>query len=140
MEKKSRGRPRLFTNEQFEQYVYDYFEYIYNSQSEEIADIPTFYGFFRFVKEKKPCSYRTIRTYFDEFLPDIKKDFENIRSDLLVRGTSLGKYQPTIVIFALKNWCSWSDRPNEATVIIDDTTRNEVVTLVDNIRKQNNKG
>jgi hypothetical protein len=52
----------------------------------------------------------------------------------------LGKYQPTMSIFALKNWCSWSDRPNETTVIIDDTTRNEVVTLVDNIRKQNNKG
>lgn len=139
MEKKSRGKPRKFTKEQFEQLVFDYFEYIYNSQSEKTADIPTFYGFYKYVNDITPCSYRTIRYTFDDYLPDIKKDFEEIRANLLVRGTSLGKYQPTIVIFALKNWCSWSDRPNETTVIIDDTTRNEVVTLVDNIRKQNNK-
>jgi hypothetical protein len=140
MEKRGRGQPRKFSRELFEQYVFEYFEYIYNSQTKGKADVPTFYGFYMFVNEKVPCDYRTIRRCFDEYCPDIKKEFEEIRANLLVRGTSLGKYQPTIVIFALKNWCSWSDRPNETTVIIDDTTRNEVVTLVDNIRKQNNKG
>lgn len=140
MEKRGRGQPKKLNRELFEQYVFEYFEYIYNSQTNGNADVPTFYGFYMFVKEKTPCSYHTIRRCFDEYWADTKKEFENIRANLLVRGTSLGKYQPTIVIFALKNWCSWSDRPNEATVIIDDTTRNEVVTLVDNIRKQNNKG
>ena len=83
---------------------------------------------------------KTIYNSLNDYFPNIKKEFESIRADVISEGTMLGKYQPTMSIFALKNWCSWSDRPNETTVIIDDTTRNEVVTLVDNIRKQNNKG
>ena len=91
-------------------------------------------------KHYEKTDRKTIYNSLNKIFPDIKDSFDKIRADIIAEGTMLGKYQPTMSIFALKNWCSWSDRPNEATVIIDDTTRNEVVTLVDNIRKQNNKG
>ena len=42
----------------------------------------------------------------------MKKEFEAIRADTISEGTMLGKYQPTMSIFALKNWCSWTDRPS----------------------------
>lgn len=91
-------------------------------------------------KHYEKTDRKTIYNSLNKIFPDIKDSFDKIRADIIAEGTMLGKYQPTMSIFALKNWCSWSDRPNETTVIIDDTTRNEVVTLVDNIRKQNNKG
>lgn len=91
-------------------------------------------------KHYEKTDRKTIYNTLNKIFPTIKKDFEQIRADVISEGTMLGKYQPTMSIFALKNWCSWTDRPNETTVIIDDTTRNGVVTLVDNIRKQNNKG
>lgn len=131
-----RGQPRKITNEKLELYLYEYFEYIYNSQSEDTADVPTFYGFYRFVNAKTPCAYRTIQRCFDEYCPDYKKDFELIRSDLLVRGTSLGKYQPTIVIFALKNWCSWSDRTETVQLTADDVKQDALSKSLEDMAEE----
>ena len=136
MEKRSRGQPKKFTREQFEQFVIDYFEYIYNSQSENKADVPTFYGFYRYVNDIIPCSYRTIRYTFDEYLPELKKEFEEMRSNLLVRGTSLGKYQPTIVIFALKNWCHWKDNPVDVSFSTDDSKQDELSKSLESMAKE----
>ena len=83
---------------------------IYDKQDNGEKDTPTFFGFYRFVKEKKECSYHTIRRCFDEYWADIKKDFEEIRADLLSRGASIGVYNTTMIIFALKNWCHWKDK------------------------------
>lgn len=107
--KKSRGQPKVFEEQEFKDFVFQYLNEICQSQSGDSPDIPTFYGFYNFVKEKKECSYHTVRRCFDEYWADIKKDFQDVRSDLLVRGGMLGKYQPTMTIFGLKNWCGWGD-------------------------------
>lgn len=105
------GQPKKFKKKEFEEFVFEYFNEIYNAQTDDNADIPTFYGFFQYVSKLRPCSFHTVRRCFDEYWADIKKDFEEIRADLLVRGGSIGKYNATMVIFALKNWCKWRDNP-----------------------------
>lgn len=107
-----RGKPRILKEKEFSEYVYKYFEEIYYCQNEEDtrADLPSRYGFFIFVNRFKKVSFNTIRRCFDEYWADVKKEFEEIRADLLARGAALGKYNPTIVIFALKNWCKWTDK------------------------------
>ena len=88
---------------------------IYDKQDNGEKDTPTFFGFYRFVREKKECSYHTIRRCFDEYWADIKKEFEDIRADLLSRGASIGVYNVTMIIFALKNWCNWKDKAEVET-------------------------
>ena len=110
-----RGHPKAFTEKEFKDYVFEYMNLIYDKQDNGEKDTPTFFGFYRFVREKKDCSYHTIRRCFDEYWADIKKEFEDIRADLLSRGASIGIYNPTMTIFALKNWCKWADKPSEET-------------------------
>lgn len=107
----NRGQPKKFSKEEFEDYVFEYMHSIYDKQDVCNKDTPTLFGFYRFVREQKECSYRTIRRCFDEYWTDIKKDFGEIRGDLLSRGASMGVYNVTMVIFALKNWCNWQDKP-----------------------------
>ena len=38
-----------------------------------------------------------------------------MQSDLITQGAMLNKYQPTMSIFVLKNWCKWADKPSEET-------------------------
>lgn len=61
---------------------------------------------------------RTIYNSLNDYFPNIKGDFESIRADVIAEGTMLGKYQPTMSIFALKNWCSWKDKQE----VIQETT------------------
>lgn len=76
---------------------------------------------------------KTIYNSLNKIFPDIKKDFEAIRADVIAEGSMLGKYQPTMSIFALKNWCKWTDKQEVTTANIDDQTRNEVNSLVESI-------
>ena len=93
------GQPKRFKKKEFENYVLDYFADIYEQQTEDgTTDIPTFYGFYRYVSQRRDCSYHTVRRCFDEYWADIKKDFEAIRADLLVRGGAMGRYHCTMVI------------------------------------------
>ena len=111
-----RGQPKIFTEQEFKDYVFEYMNSIYDKQDKGEKDTPTFFGFYRFVRERKECSYHTIRRCFDEYWADIKKEFEDIRADLLSRGASIGVYNTTMIIFALKNWCHWKDKTEvEAT-------------------------
>lgn len=108
-----RGQPKTFTEQEFKDFVFEYMDFIYDKQENSLKDTPTFYGFYRFVREQKECSYHTIRRCFDEYWADIKKEFEDIRADLLSRGASIGIYNPTMTIFALKNWCHWKDKADD---------------------------
>ena len=109
----SRGQPKKFKKDEFKTYVFDYLDLIYEKQNNEEKDTPTIFGFYKYVSQYKECSYHTIRRCFDEYWADIKKEFEDIRGDLLSRGASLGIYNTTMSIFALKNWCNWKDKADE---------------------------
>lgn len=113
----SRGRPKAFEKEEFKELVLEYMNHIYDMQNKGGQDTPTFFGFYRYVSEKTECSYHTVRRCFDEYWADIKKDFEEIRGDLISRGASMGVYNVTMSIFALKNWCHWKDKaePEQTT-------------------------
>lgn len=53
---------------------------------------------------------KTIYTSLNKYFPSIKKQFEQIQGDVIAEGSMLGHYQPTMSIFALKNWCKWADK------------------------------
>ena len=53
---------------------------------------------------------KTIYSSLNKYFPDIKKEFENLQSDTIMTGAMLGKYNPTMSIFGLKNWCNWKDK------------------------------
>ena len=38
-----------------------------------------------------------------------------MQSDTITTGGMLGKYNPTMTIFALKNWCNWKDKAEVET-------------------------
>jgi hypothetical protein len=100
-----RGK-RLFKKGEFEGKIFDYVEYMHNNSDE----IPTFYGFYRFVNQSKECSYRTIRRCFDVYWPLLKKTFRDVQADLVVNGACTGKYEASMSIFFLKRWCGWTDK------------------------------
>lgn len=60
-----------------------------------------------------PCDRKTIYNALNKYFPNIKGEFEQIQSDVIAEGGMLGRYQPTMTIFALKNWCRWQDKPTE---------------------------
>lgn len=109
----NRGQPKKFKRDEFNTYVFEYLNLIYEKQNNGEKDTPTIYGFYKYVSQFKECSYHTVRRCFDEYWADIKKEFEEVRGDLLSRGASIGIYNVTMIIFALKNWCNWKDKSDD---------------------------
>ena len=73
--------------------------------------IPSQTEFCKWLKEKHGGADRkTIYNALNKYFPDIKKEFEQLKSDVIVQGAMLGRYQNTMSIFALKNWCNWKDK------------------------------
>lgn len=76
---------------------------------------------------------KTIYNSLNKIFPAIKKEFEQIQSDVIAEGSMLGHYQPAMSIFALKNWCRWKDREEN---IIDGTSANGKLTdLIDGLKE-----
>ena len=48
----------------------------------------------------------------------------------------LGKYQPTMSIFALKNWCSWSDRVENVALTAEDIKQDELSKSLEEMAKE----
>ena len=72
--------------------------------------VPTQTAFCKWLRENyKDTDRRTIYNSLHRYFPEIKKDFERIQGDTVAQGAMLGKYQSTMSIFALKNWCNWGD-------------------------------
>lgn len=79
---------------------------------------------------------KTIYTSLNKYFPTIKKDFEQTQSDVIAEGSMLGHYQPTMSIFALKNWCKWTDKQEVDVSTIDDNTREEVERLISSAKEK----
>lgn len=103
------------------------------------TEAPTQTAFCRWLSTRfNSIDRRTIYNNLNKYFPDIKKDFESIRADTIAEGTMLGHYQPTMSIFALKNWCRWTDKQEVTTATITDDTRNELSAMINEMRSEDN--
>lgn len=78
-------------------------------------------------KNYKPVDRRTIYNALNKYFPTIKKEFEQLQSDVIAQGGMIGKYQNTMSIFVLKNWCNWKDKAEAEVIhnngILDDLSK-----------------
>lgn len=118
-----RTKPKAFSsgNQLFELYTEFCEEIVENGYKET----PTQTAFCRWLGQNyREVDRKTIYNSVNKYFPDIKKRLENMRSDIMMEGGLKGKYNPTMCIFGLKNWCGWKDKLEaEATVnngILDD--------------------
>lgn len=103
----------------------------------EFNRVPNQTNFCRWLTEHySSVDRKTIYNSLNKYFPSIKSEFEQIQSDVIAEGGMLGKYQPTMSIFALKNWCKWADKQEITTSTIDDSIRAEVNELVEEYKKQ----
>lgn len=122
MEKRTRGQPKRFSSGK--QLISLYAQFCDCIIANGYDVIPSQTEFCRWLKEHYTSADRhTIYTALNKYFPDIKKEFEQLQSDVIAAGGMLGKYQSTMSIFALKNWCKWSDRTDaESDASIEDLT------------------
>ena len=110
----NRGQPKRF--ESAEQMIALWSDFCNEIVQNEFNTVPTQTAFCRWLKEKYADTDRkTIYNSLNKYFPSIKKDFEQLQSDVIMQGGMMGKYNPTMSIFGLKNWCGWSDSGRVAT-------------------------
>lgn len=133
----SRGQPKKISNE--EQMIALWKEFCDDIIEEGFATIPSQTAFCRWLKKNySSIDRKTIYNTLNKYFPDIKKEFEQIQSDVITEGGMLGKYQPTMSIFALKNWCKWTDKQETTTISsINSEVRAEVNSLVEEFNELN---
>lgn len=73
---------------------------------------------------------KTIYNALNKYFPAIKKEFEQLQGDLITEGAMLNKWNSTMSIFALKNWCKWTDKPQTDT---DTEMLNKLDAVLDKI-------
>lgn len=105
--KRGRGRPRKFEEGELPE--------LYEEFCDEIIDngyelAPTRTEFSRWLRRKRNSGTRkTIYNYLYKYYPEEKKEIVGITGDVIASGAMKNKYNVTMAIFALKNWCNWSD-------------------------------
>lgn len=107
------GRPKKF--KEGKHLVELFAEFCDSIKTDMFLEVPTQTNFCRWLSQRfSPCDRKTIYNSLNEYFPTIKKQFEQLQSDTIAEGAMLGHYQPTMSIFALKNWCRWQDKPEPA--------------------------
>ncbi len=90
----------------------------YVTDSADYSVIPSQTEFCKWLSENYGAvDRRTIYNSLNKYFPTIKKEFEQLQSDVIVQGGMVGKYQNTMSIFALKNWCGWKDKSETETAL-----------------------
>jgi hypothetical protein len=104
-----RGHPRSF--ESGEQLVQLWTDFCREIVKNDYNIAPTYTEFSAWLSDgASEADRKTIYTSLNKYFPEIKNSVETIRADVVAQGTMLGKYQPSMSIFALKNWCGWADK------------------------------
>ena len=113
------GQPKRFKSA--EQLISLWSDFCNDIVKENFYTVPTQTAFCRWLSENyKDTDRKTIYNALNQYFPDIKKNFEQLQSDIIMQGGMLGKYNPTMSIFGLKNWCGWGDSNNTAYSRTDD--------------------
>lgn len=109
-EKNKGGKPRKFKDDK--QLIELYQQFCnYVKYDMEYAIAPTQTEFCRWLEINfTGADRKTIYNYLNTYFPTIKSEYEKILSDTCTQGAMIGKYQPAMTIFALKNWCKWTDK------------------------------
>lgn len=126
----TRGRPKRFNNgKQLIELFDDFCRDIVESDYERV---PSQTEFCKWLEKKHTATNRrTIYNALNKYFPTIKKDFERLQSDIIAQGGMLGKYQNTMAIFVLKNWCRWADKPTDLTDNNNDKIAASIERLTD---------
>ena len=103
------GQPKKFRNGK--QLIELWTEFCDDIRNNYYIEVPTQTNFCRWLSQRfDACSRRTIYNALNKYFPTVKREFEQVQSDTFAEGAMLGRYQPTMSIFALKNWCDWTDK------------------------------
>ena len=103
-----RGQPKRF--ESAEQMIALWSDFCNEIVQNEFNTVPTQTAFCRWLSQHyEDTDRKTIYNSLNKYFPSIKKEFEQLQSDVIMQGGMMGKYNPTMSIFGLKNWCGWSD-------------------------------
>lgn len=115
----ARGQPKKFKNEKELINLWaEFCEYIIDN---EFITVPTQTAFCKWLAENyDKVDRKTIYSSLNKYFPTIKKEFEQLQSDVIMQGGMTGKYNPTMSIFGLKNWCGWSDTGNDVSARYND--------------------
>ena len=103
-----RGQPKRFESE--EQMIALWSDFCNEIVQNDFNSVPTQSAFCRWLSQNyEDTDRKTIYNSLNKYFPSIKKEFEQLQSDVIMQGGMMGKYNPTMSIFGLKNWCGWSD-------------------------------
>lgn len=107
---KTAGQPKKFqSGEELIELFRQFCRYVIDEREYSITPSQT--NFCEWLEaNRSPVTVRTIYNALNKYFPDVKKDYEQLQSDLLAEGAMTGKYNPTMTIFTLKNWCNWRDK------------------------------
>ena len=84
-----------------EEFIDDFNAYMMNIINDGYEKLPTKLDF----AMTKGISPSTVHREYDKLTENQKKDWKQTLSDVVTAGVNAGKYNTTMSIFALKNWC-----------------------------------
>lgn len=115
--KRGRGRPKKTSPAEILECFDDFCVYIVNTG---FVRLPTKTNFISYVREtgRLDIDRATFYRYLSDFCDTLKRDIDELVSDTLAEGAALGKYNSTMTIFCLKNWCGWSDGRQEISATV----------------------
>ena len=93
-----RGQPKRF--ESAEQMIALWSDFCNEIVQNEFNSVPTQTAFCRWLSANyQDTDRRTIYNSLNKYFPALKKEFEQIQSDVIMQGGMMGKYNPTMSIF-----------------------------------------